>query len=131
MLQSVVVEILGSFFLVFMYLSSTDEKTKFTKDAAVQTIILAGSYLGAMLLAGAKISVLRASPVNPAIAIWIIVFNSSSRNWGSIWIFCGVSFIGSFISRIFFRLVYQKTQAAIEEMEEEEQNNEEALQDDD
>jgi len=106
MIQSVVVEILGAFFLVFMYLSSTDEKTKFTKDSAVQTIILAGSYLGAMLLAGAKISVLRASPVNPAIALWVIVFNSSAKNWGSIWIFCGVSFIGSVLSLIFFRLVY-------------------------
>ena len=63
---------MGSFFLVFMYLSSTEEKTKFTKDAAVQTIILAGSYLGAMLLAGIKLDILRASPVNPAIAFAII-----------------------------------------------------------
>ena len=50
-----IVEVMGSFFLVFMYLSSTEEKTKFTKDSAVQTIILAGSYLGAMFLAGTKI----------------------------------------------------------------------------
>lgn len=35
MIQSLILEILGSFFLVFMYLSSTEEKTKFTKDAAV------------------------------------------------------------------------------------------------
>jgi len=54
-IQQMIVEILGSFFLVFMYLSSTEEKTKFTKDSAVQTIILAGSYLGAMFLAGTKI----------------------------------------------------------------------------
>ena len=33
--KQIVVEMLGSFFLVFMYLCSTDEKTKFTKDAAI------------------------------------------------------------------------------------------------
>ena len=53
--QEIVVEVMGSFFLVFMYLCSTEQKTKFTNDAAIQTIILAGSYLGAMLLAGTKI----------------------------------------------------------------------------
>jgi len=51
-----IVEVFGSFFLVFMYLSSTEEKTKFTKDAAIQTIILAGSYMGAMILAGTKLT---------------------------------------------------------------------------
>ena len=34
-IQQMVVEIFGAFFLVFMYLSSTEEKTKFTKDAAI------------------------------------------------------------------------------------------------
>ena len=53
--QQLVLEMMGSFFLVFMYLSSTDKKTKFTSDAAIQTIILAGSYLGAMLLAGSQL----------------------------------------------------------------------------
>lgn len=33
--QTVILEIMGSFFLVFMYLTSTEEKTKFTKDAAI------------------------------------------------------------------------------------------------
>ena len=56
--QQVILEIMGSFFLVFMYLCSTDPKTKFTSDAAIQTIILSGSYMGAMLLAGTKIAVL-------------------------------------------------------------------------
>lgn len=35
MIQAAIVEVMGSFFLVFMYLTSTEEKTKFTKDAAV------------------------------------------------------------------------------------------------
>lgn len=67
-----IVEVFGAFFLVFMYLSSTEEKTKFTKDAAVQTIILAGSYMGAMMLAGTKLYVLQASPVNPAVVLAVM-----------------------------------------------------------
>jgi len=35
MIQAAIVEVMGSFFLVFMYLTSTEEKTKFTKDSAV------------------------------------------------------------------------------------------------
>ena len=35
MIQSAILEAMGSFFLVFMYLSSTEPKTKFTTDKAV------------------------------------------------------------------------------------------------
>lgn len=35
MLQSAILETMGSFFLVFMYLSSTEPKTKFTNDKAI------------------------------------------------------------------------------------------------
>lgn len=118
-IQQVIVEILGSFFFVFMYLSSTEEKTKFTKDAAVQTIILAGSYLAAMLVAGTKLKVLGASPVNPAIAFWIIIFNANSDIWKSFWIFCFMSLVGSMLSLFFFKCVYQKTADALGQMDDE------------
>ena len=84
MIQSFFLEVMGSFFLVFMYLSSTEEKTKFTKDKAVQTIILAGSYLGAMLIAGVKLTKLRASPVNPAIAFAMAIFNLGAGSFLSL-----------------------------------------------
>ena len=106
MIQTIILEALGAFFLVFMYLSSTEEKTKFTKDAAVQTMILAGSYLGAMLLAGAKIASLRASPVNPAIAVALVFFNSTTKNWASLYIFILAAPGGSILSLLFFRFVY-------------------------
>lgn len=84
-----------------------------------------------MLLAGAKIKELRASPVNPAISFMMIFFNSSAENWKSLWIFLAGGFIGSFLSLIFFRFVYKKTQEVMEDIEEEEANNEHALMDDD
>jgi len=110
-----------------MYLSSTEEKTKFTKDKAIQTIILAGSYLGAMLIAGVKLEVLDASPVNPAISLMIIIFNSSTPAWKSSFIFVFASLIGSVLSLIFFEFVYKKTTQAMDDIEEEEDHNEEAL----
>ena len=109
MLESFFLEVMGSFFLVFMYLSSTEEKTKFTKDKAVQTIILAGSYMGAMLIAGVKLTVLRASPVNPAIAFAIVFFNLGNGVFKSIWIFFVGSLLGSVLSLIFFEFVYKTT----------------------
>lgn len=129
--QSLILETFGAFFLVFMYLSSTEEKTKFTKDSAVQTIILSGAYMGAMMISGAKINEIRASPVNPAITSMIILYNSSSGNWRSSWVFILGDLIGSFLSLIFFRFVYQRTQEAMDEIEEEESNNGDALMDDD
>jgi glycerol uptake facilitator-like aquaporin len=108
-MQTIILEIMGSFFLVFMYLTSTEEKTKFTKDAAIQTIILAGSYLGAMLIAGVKMETLDASPVNPAIAIAFVFFNPSTKAFGSVLIFGTMSFAGSILALIFFRFVYKKT----------------------
>jgi glycerol uptake facilitator-like aquaporin len=111
---------MGSFFLVFMYLSSTEEKTQFTKDAAVQTIILAGSYLGAMLLAGIKLYKVHASPVNPAIAFATLFWNPTKNNVASAPIFLGSSMLGSVLALMFFRFVYKKTTQAIEIMEDEE-----------
>lgn len=112
--QQIFLEVMGSFFLVFMYLSSTDVKTKFTQDAAIQTIILSGSYLGSMLLAGKEIRV-KASPVNPAIALGIFVFNGfDAKNLKTLVIFLSAPLGGSFLALLFFRYIYKTTTEAIE-----------------
>lgn len=129
MFKQLLIEILGSFFLVFMYQCSTDKKTQFTTDSAIQTMILAGSQLAAMLLAGTIMKStdtdtvglnIKVSPVNPAIALFIIIFNSTKKSWASIWVFVGGSFIGSLVSVLFFRCIYKRTTEKLEEMEEEE-----------
>jgi len=106
---------MGSFFLVFMYLSSTDVKTKFTNDAAIQTVILSGSYLGAMLLAGYKFYKLKASPVNPAIAFGVVLIHGlSSKNLKSLLVLLTAPVGGAFLALFFFRYVYQTTTATME-----------------
>lgn len=119
--QQIIMEVIASFFLVFMYLCSTDIKTKFSKDAAIQTIILSGSYLGAMMLAGSTLTV-GTSPVNPAVSLGIIIFNMSASNIKSSLIFIFAPFGGSVLALLFFRFIYKKTQEQAE-MEEDERNS--------
>ena len=83
---STMTEIIGSFLLVFMYLCSTEEKTKFTKDHLIQTIVLSGSYLAAMNFAGSYTDIIFISPVNPAVALTMILFNPAAVVWKSFWI---------------------------------------------
>jgi len=95
-------EITGSFILVFMYLLSTKESTKFSKDQVMQTIVLAGSYLVAMTFAGSYVEITNISPVNPAIALTMTIVNSTQSGWRSSWIFCAFGFAGSLVAFLFF-----------------------------
>jgi len=113
-----------------MYLSSTDPKTKFTKDAAIQTIILSGAYLGAMLLAGTKLKIMHASPVNPAIAFGVFILHGFTvANMKTLLIFLLAPMGGSVIALFFFRFVYKTTTETMEH-ESEGDHNEAGLMDD-
>lgn len=107
--QSLIAESIAGFMVVFMYLCSTEDKTKFTKNAVLQTIVLACAYYSAMLLGGQNIKFTKLSPVNPAIAFAMTFIYSKSAQWKSSWIFYIFSFVGSFLALLFFRLVYSKT----------------------
>jgi glycerol uptake facilitator-like aquaporin len=43
-------EVIGSFFVVFLYLTQTEAKTKLSKDPAITTLIIAAAYIGALLM---------------------------------------------------------------------------------
>lgn len=88
-------------------------------------MVLAGSYLAAMVFGGAYVDLIYISPVNPAIALTMLVFNTSNKGWESSWIFLMLGFVGSVIAYLFFRFVYFKTVVAADEIEEEEAENEE------
>ena len=118
-------EIIGSFFLVFMYLCSTDEATKFTKDSVMQTMILSISYISAMLISGTNTNIML-SPVNPAVAAFMtITYNNSTEGWKAIWIFLIFGFVGSFFAFLFYRFIYKTTQETIAEIEEDEREADE------
>ena len=120
-------ETLGSFLMVFMYLCSTEEKTKFTKDSVIQTMILASSYLAAMKLSGANVTAIGLSPVNPAVATFVLLtfYPGQGDGWKSIWIFLIFGFLGSFCAFMFFRFIYKTTADTIADIDAEEREQEE------
>lgn len=67
-----------------------------------------------MMLAGDKIISLKASPVNPAIALSVLIFNPQDAIWPTIWIFLSMSCVGSLLALFFFRGVYEKTKESID-----------------
>ena len=92
-------------------------------------MVLAGAYLAAMVFAGSYVDLFFMSPVNPAIALTLIMFNSSEAGWTSVWIYVLLGFLGSVAAYAFFRFVYIKTVIKAEEIEEEEAEIEEHAKD--
>ena len=60
-------EILGSFILVVVYLTQTENHYKLSTDAAITLMIISGAYCVAMVLASTY--AWSTSPLNPAIAL--------------------------------------------------------------
>ena len=48
-------EVIGAFIFVFLFMISTDERTKFSQDKVINCFILASSYVAARLLAGGEL----------------------------------------------------------------------------
>lgn len=60
-------EALGAFFVTFLYLTQTEDKTKLSADPAITTLIMAASYMAAMLMVQGPDDFL--TPLNPAVAV--------------------------------------------------------------
>lgn len=112
-------EVLGSFFLAFLYLTQTEEKTKVSKDPAITTLIIAASYVAALTMVSGPFQVLPC--LNPAIGFGASMqqaYNSESDGWQTAYVFLLMPFAGSVIAVIFFEFVYKKVFEAITESEE-------------
>lgn len=64
-------EAIGSFFLAFLYLTQTENKTKMSNDPAITTLIIAASYMAAMLMVSGPDDYM--SPLNPAVSLGIML----------------------------------------------------------
>lgn len=67
--QAIVTEILGTFILVFFYLTQTEEKTLFSKEKSITCFIIASSYIGARAMCAGNHITLSGAVLNPGIAI--------------------------------------------------------------
>jgi len=120
--QGIVSESIGSFFVAFLYLTQTEEKTKLSKDPAITTLIIAASYLAALLMTSPPD--VGFSCLNPAIGVASTIVMSFDKINGVlglewIWIYALFPFVGGICAVIFHELIFKKVQSAIAEQEEE------------
>jgi len=109
--QAMTQVIIGSFILVFMYLTQTETSTKLSNDPAITTGIVASSYVVAMLIGvGANVGV---SPQNFAIALGIIsmqtfqgTIGSGSTNWT--WIYLVFPWVGALAAVFLYECIFKR-----------------------
>jgi glycerol uptake facilitator-like aquaporin len=105
-------EALGSFFLVFLYLTQTEEETKLSKDPVITILIIASSYLAFLLMMSPPDQVIAC--LNPAIALGssLSMYFSGRYNGTNgfhyLWIFGLFPFLGSMAGVLFHEFVYKK-----------------------
>jgi glycerol uptake facilitator-like aquaporin len=114
-------EVLGSFILVLIYLTQTEEKYKLSSDAAITLLIISGSYAMAMALSSGYGNHWSVSPLNPAIALSTITFaffDGTSMDWA--WIYLTFSWLGALLAVLMFELGFKKAQDAVQTRQEDE-----------
>jgi glycerol uptake facilitator-like aquaporin len=105
-----------------LYLTQTEEKTKLSKDPAITTLIIAASYVAALLMTSPPDTSF--SCLNPAIGVSstiVMTFDTQHRTTGLewIWIYALFPFVGGICAVIFHELIFKKVQSAIAEQEDE------------
>lgn len=130
--QAMIMEIVGSCLLVFLYLTQTEEKTKLSEgDPAITTLIISAAYY-AVLSYATTVDTVSGSPLNPAAALglfWAILFQGDVGDTNGIYIFFAMAYVGGLLAVVLFEFVYKKAMTIVQEEEgddepihEEEQN---------
>jgi glycerol uptake facilitator-like aquaporin len=120
-LQAIVLEVLGSMLLTFLYLTQTEEKTKVSGDPAISTMIIAATY-ATVIGYSMGLGVVTVSAFNPAIALgnfWAVLFSGNfDRHYGAnMWVCLAFSYAGSLLAVVLFEFVYKKAILSIENKE--------------
>lgn len=126
--QCMLSETLGSFILVVLYLTQTEQSSKLTEDAALTTMIISASYTTALALAHTHNWAL--SPLNPAIALAEMTMTTFAGNIDSMqwsWIFLTFGWLGAVIAVLVFEFGVKKAQAIVETRAEDEDLEREML----
>ncbi|CDW87230.1 major intrinsic protein [Stylonychia lemnae] len=125
---AMVAETLGSFLVVFFYLTQTEKKTVFSQEQAVNCFIIASAYIGARaMLNGTKIT-LSGAVLNPAIGLgtcFTQLFDTGVDHFTWVWIYALMPFVGAILAVLFHEYVFKKTQEVL--LEEEEDDHDEGV----
>jgi len=110
LVQAMVLEMVGSMLITFLYLTQTEKDTKMSEDPAITTLIIAATYV-AVVGYGESSKVVSGSPYNPASAMglfWAILFQSDIHNTKHLWVYFFFSYAGSLLAVVLFECVYKK-----------------------
>lgn len=124
--SAILCEILGSFFLVFMYLTQTEESTKFSKDSSITTLVTAASYTAARAMTvGPFVGSVATAYLNPAVSLFttfVMTFEKIPEGIEYVWIYVPMPFVGAICAVLFHELIYKKSKESIQEVADEEEN---------
>ena len=117
---------LGSFLLVFVYLTQTEQGYKLSQDPAITTMIISGCYVIGMYIGFTlSLPMMVVSSLNPAVSLGMIVavvfkpgygIQNSGMSWA--WIYLVFPWVGSIIAVIVYEFLFKKAQDVVEEHEE-------------
>ena len=117
---------LGSFLLVFVYLTQTEQGYKLSQDPAITTMIISGCYVIGMYIGFTlSLPMMVVSSLNPAVSLGMIVavvfkpgygIQNSGMSWA--WIYLVFPWVGSIIAVIVYEFLFKKAQEVVEEHEE-------------
>ena len=106
--QAMTSEVIGAFFVTFLYLTQTEDKTKLSNDPAITTLIIASAYLGAMLMVCGPDDYI--TPLNPALALGTMfqqfLFSEISV-FSRVYVYLPFPVLGGLLAVAFHELVYK------------------------
>lgn len=112
---------LGSFLLVFVYLTQTEQGYKLSQDPAITTMIISGCYVIGMYIGFTLSSpMMIVSSLNPAVSLGMIVavvfkpgrgIQNSGMAWA--WIYLVFPWLGSIIAVIVYEFLFKKAQDVV------------------
>ena len=118
--QAIVMEIIGSCLVTFLYLTQTEEKTKLSEgDPAITTLIISSAYY-AVVGYSFSVDTLTSSPFNPASSFglfWAILFQADITHAKAIYLFFFFSYLGAILAVVLFEFVYKKAMTIVQEEE--------------
>jgi len=116
--QAMAAEAIGAFFVTFLYLTQTEERTKLKGDPAITTLIIASAYMGAMLMVCGPDNYI--TPLNPAVALGTMfqqAYHGETAAFERIYVYLPFPLGGALLALLFHELVYKRVSETIRESE--------------
>ena len=96
--------------MTFIYLTQTEEQTKFSNEKSITCLIIASSYIAARSMCAGNYITATGSCLNPAIGIGtsiVMLFNDGSVGLKWIWLYGLLPFAGAILAVFFHEFIFK------------------------